>query len=138
MKRKKINFKYLLLVPVFLFGINAFAQQKQATEKVSAKEFTTDKIVTEQQSVKTDVPVNKAEFDNAIISDKKQEAAGAGRIESTTPNSAPAAKTTQPVSTDARAVEKYDRELISNKKPANYDADKKQAPTISNTKPTKK
>lgn len=138
MKRKKINLKYLLLIPVFLLGINAFAQQKQATEKVSAKEFTSSKVKTEQQAVKSDVPVQNVEFDNAIISNSKQEAAPAARAASPTRSVSPAARATQTNSADTKAAVKYDRELISNKKPANYDADKKKAPSVSNTKPSKK
>ncbi len=136
MKRKKINFKYLLLIPAFFIGINSFAQQKQAPEKVSAKEITTNKIAT-QQAVKTDIPVQKVEIDKAVISNSKQEAATAGRTTSTSPSNTTAVKTTQSTSTNTRAVEKYDKALISNKKPANYDADRKKAPSFSD-KPTKK
>jgi len=136
MKRQKINFKYLLLIPAFFIGINSFAQQKQAPEKVSAKELTSNKVAT-QQAVKTDVPVQKVEFDNAIISNSKQEAASAGRTTSTNPSSNTAVKTTQSASTNTRAVEKYDRAILTNQKPANYDAKKKKAQTFSDTKPTK-
>lgn len=138
MKRKKINLKYLLLIPVFFIGISSFAQQKQAPEKVSAKEITTNKVPTQQQSVKSAVPVQKVEFDNSIISNSKKEAAAAGRITSSNPSSTTTTRATQSTSSSTKATVKYDRELISNKRPANYDADKKKAPTMSNTKPSKK
>lgn len=137
MKRKKINFKYLLLIPAFLLGINSFAQQKQAPEKVSAKEFTKNKVEAQQQSVKSDIPLQKVEFDNAVISNSKEEATKAGRMTSSSPGNT-TIEAVPAANTDTKPVVKYDRSLISNKRPANYEANKNKAPTISNTKPTKK